>query len=434
MNTHHNQPYLQNLSTQSLHMLSDTIIIGRHQDCNLVLKSEKGASRKHARITVQNGTAILMDLGSLNGTLVNGREISRAVQLSDGDIVIFDEQEYRFTGSATDSQSGSNNVTVIANKDEIGRPDRIKPAIRLVEASPASAVTNPGVSSEVSSLDETAAWDSLTSNLDQMQSADQVAAQAGEHDASQPDNMALQAQAANDQQQQEDLTQKPQELQEQGLQNQELHAHMSLAQGAQAQAPQAQESHVYGSPLQGSQAQGSPAQEESAAQGTQSPEPPEQQQHEWDPVTRPPRAQQQQQKPDVFERHSVEDEPQIDDFPAQEHQPMHQPANRRQPPQAAHGPAHQPRGQNSAPRAGRYYEQDRYESFPATSRPGGDERSTRPGLPKHNPYNVGPRKEINWTLWLIAIPLITLVALGAIYLAYTAGFSAGNAGSTSGFS
>jgi len=98
-----------------------------------VLKSERGASRKHARITVENNAAVLMDLGSLNGTTVNGREISRAVQLSDGDIVVFDEQEYRFAGPAALPNTSGDNVTVIANKDEIGKPESIKPAIRVVD-------------------------------------------------------------------------------------------------------------------------------------------------------------------------------------------------------------------------------------------------------------------------------------------------------------
>jgi len=91
-----NRPSLLHLGDQSMHELEQTTIIGRHEDCNLVLKSERGASRKHARITIDDDAAVLMDLGSLNGTMVNGREISRAVQLAHGDIVVFDEQEYQF--------------------------------------------------------------------------------------------------------------------------------------------------------------------------------------------------------------------------------------------------------------------------------------------------------------------------------------------------
>lgn len=128
-----NYPCLKDLQSQTEYPLGETTIIGRHEDCNLVLQSERGASRKHARITIENGSAILMDLGSLNGTTVNGREISRAVQLVDGDIVVFDENQYLFQTPLATQSGQSDNVTVIANKDEIGRPERIKPAIRVVD-------------------------------------------------------------------------------------------------------------------------------------------------------------------------------------------------------------------------------------------------------------------------------------------------------------
>jgi len=432
MNTHQNQPYLQNLSTQSLHILSDTVIIGRHQDCNLVLKSEKGASRKHARITVQNGAVVLMDLGSLNGTMVNGREISRAVQLTDGDIVIFDEQEYRFTGPANNALSGSENVTVIANKDEIGRPDRIKPAIRLVDAAPAAVNDNPNVSS----FDDTASWDSLTSGLDQMQSAEQ-AEQLPEQSSGHSDNLALQAQAANDQQPQENLVEKPQLVQEhkpQDLherdpqqkepQDHDSQAPMSLAQGSHGQSPLAQVS-----PVPGSQAQ-----DVSEAPGTHSPEP-----KDWQSPGKQMHANEQHQDQDPYTfQWNADDEPQINNRAAHEHQPaqqpMHQPANGHQPGPAAPVPAPS-RDRNSAQRADFFKEQDRHAPFRATSRPGGDERSTRPGLQKLNPYNSPrPKRRINWALWFIVIPLIALLVMGAIYLAYTAGYSAGNTGGSSGFS
>lgn len=155
------KPSLVNLANQAQYFLDETTIIGRHEDCNMVLKSERGASRKHARITVENTAAVLMDLGSLNGTTVNGREISRPVQLSDGDIVVFDEQEYRFVSPNTTSTHAGDNVTVIANKDEIGRPDSIKPAIRVVEtpAAPAAPAAHHLQNEDISSFDDTEAWE-----------------------------------------------------------------------------------------------------------------------------------------------------------------------------------------------------------------------------------------------------------------------------------
>lgn len=144
------KPSLLHMDNQSVFELGEVTIIGRHEDCNLVLKTERGASRKHARITIENNTAILMDLGSLNGTTINSREISRPVQLVDGDIIVFDEQRYQFINTPILTEQvvdNSADVTVIANKDEIGKPESIKPAIRVVE------------DKNVTPFDDTEAWE-----------------------------------------------------------------------------------------------------------------------------------------------------------------------------------------------------------------------------------------------------------------------------------
>ena len=57
--------------------------IGRASDCDVSVPIE-GVSKKHLRVTVNGETAFAEDLGSSNGTLVNGKIIKR-VTLKDGD-------------------------------------------------------------------------------------------------------------------------------------------------------------------------------------------------------------------------------------------------------------------------------------------------------------------------------------------------------------
>lgn len=57
--------------------------IGRSGECDIVLPTE-GISKKHLRITVNGDSLFAEDLGSSNGTLVNGKMIKKAT-LADGD-------------------------------------------------------------------------------------------------------------------------------------------------------------------------------------------------------------------------------------------------------------------------------------------------------------------------------------------------------------
>jgi hypothetical protein len=62
---------------------ADSVTIGRLAECDVVL-TDKGASRKHAQLKQRNGTWTVTDLGSTNGTRLNGQTI-QSRELSDGD-------------------------------------------------------------------------------------------------------------------------------------------------------------------------------------------------------------------------------------------------------------------------------------------------------------------------------------------------------------
>jgi pSer/pThr/pTyr-binding forkhead associated (FHA) protein len=62
------------------------IVIGRSSDLDMVLVEDM-VSRKHARITMQADQIWIEDLGSTNGTFVNGEKIKRA-HLKEGDRVL----------------------------------------------------------------------------------------------------------------------------------------------------------------------------------------------------------------------------------------------------------------------------------------------------------------------------------------------------------
>jgi hypothetical protein len=78
--------------------LTESIItIGRHPDSNLVL-ADPNVSRNHAEIRPQGEQFVVVDLGSTNGTRVNGVRVDSQV-LRDGDEVAFGNTRMRFEAS-----------------------------------------------------------------------------------------------------------------------------------------------------------------------------------------------------------------------------------------------------------------------------------------------------------------------------------------------
>ena len=62
-----------------------TNVVGRGQDADLRL-ADTGVSRRHIEIRFDGQTAMLQDLGSTNGTIVNGHRV-QSWQLADGDVI-----------------------------------------------------------------------------------------------------------------------------------------------------------------------------------------------------------------------------------------------------------------------------------------------------------------------------------------------------------
>lgn len=112
-------------------------IVGRVRQADICIDNEAGISRKHARIRQEGSTHLLLDLGSLNGTTVNGQLLESATPIEIGDIIVFDQQRFEVipwvdvAGSA--QQSDADAPTRIADPGEASDPALIRPAIRVVD-------------------------------------------------------------------------------------------------------------------------------------------------------------------------------------------------------------------------------------------------------------------------------------------------------------
>src|SRR6185436_3579281 len=78
-----------NQAARTVPASGSSIRIGRAPECELVLRDAR-ASRRHARLAARDGVLVLTDLGSTNGTRVNGHRISEVV-LGAGDRILIGE-------------------------------------------------------------------------------------------------------------------------------------------------------------------------------------------------------------------------------------------------------------------------------------------------------------------------------------------------------
>lgn len=69
--------------------LTDELTVGRGGGCGIVLADDSFVSTVHARVFRRDGAVYVEDLGSRNGTLLNGEPVVQAAQLRRGDHVQF---------------------------------------------------------------------------------------------------------------------------------------------------------------------------------------------------------------------------------------------------------------------------------------------------------------------------------------------------------
>lgn len=79
-------------------------MIGRSPECHITI-DDPLLSRQHAKIVVSGSTAMLYDLGSRNGSRINGRLLVEPQPLNDGDRLRLGTQELVFFGVRSDPRA-----------------------------------------------------------------------------------------------------------------------------------------------------------------------------------------------------------------------------------------------------------------------------------------------------------------------------------------
>jgi len=102
-------------------------VVGRGPGCECRIAS-RHVSREHARIVVRGRRALLDDLGSKNGTHVQGRRVDGPTALADGDVILLGHEAVAFAtvgaGDTTESCGGSGRVAGTSALVAAARPGR----------------------------------------------------------------------------------------------------------------------------------------------------------------------------------------------------------------------------------------------------------------------------------------------------------------------
>jgi FHA domain len=75
---------------------SSPVTIGRSSDNDMALEEDEFASAHHARVEPRRDGVWVEDVGSTNGTFVNGSKLSRPQRLTAGDVIRVGETDLRF--------------------------------------------------------------------------------------------------------------------------------------------------------------------------------------------------------------------------------------------------------------------------------------------------------------------------------------------------
>lgn len=124
--------------------LGSETIVGRANDCDIVLATAH-LSRRHAQLTVKDGLLFVKDLGSANGTYLNGKAITEA-RVKRGDELRFDTLNFGVVGPTDDLDKTS--IRQSSAKPQGGLGQAKRPATKKVEPAAVRKAVQESMSSQ----------------------------------------------------------------------------------------------------------------------------------------------------------------------------------------------------------------------------------------------------------------------------------------------
>jgi pSer/pThr/pTyr-binding forkhead associated (FHA) protein len=116
-------------------IVKDLTVVGRQEDCDLRLE-HKSVSKMHCVIVKTDGLLLLRDLGSTNGTRVNGQRVRRAALLPNDQLNIANYKFKVFLGPDEQAPAAPNERTQHLDANEVADMLRSVKKPTLEDSSP----------------------------------------------------------------------------------------------------------------------------------------------------------------------------------------------------------------------------------------------------------------------------------------------------------
>ena len=141
----------------SLVVEADDNVLGRRDASDLVL-ADPHVSLAHARVKRRQGAVLLEDLGSTNGTFVNGERLTTSRALRHGDEVVFGMVETRFEDrssqltreDSTEAMEVSTSAVVLDEERPVLSPRQVE-VLRFLK----QGLTNPQIAEKLGVTERT---------------------------------------------------------------------------------------------------------------------------------------------------------------------------------------------------------------------------------------------------------------------------------------
>ena len=140
-------------------LVQDRVTIGRSRESDIFLP-DQWLSRHHAEIRRDGAAFVVVDLGSKNGTLLNGDQVASTQRLRDGDVITLGEHILTFSDEAAAEEEAAPEGTRIFSAKELS-DIRTRPSHRPRGAGPAEPRAERAAAGHAASWSSTGPLDEL---------------------------------------------------------------------------------------------------------------------------------------------------------------------------------------------------------------------------------------------------------------------------------